>query len=315
MRVGRAVPRRAPLGLPPALSRRRRPRPRPRQYFPNTAWPSGPQIAGECDNDPLFVALYDELTLRHLQSVQRPTVRDRLESWAGYVRLFDLLLAEAEDGGDGAVRLYLVPDWCFDILHEFLYQFQGFCQLRTTTYQAAAKAAGAEGGPGPGTADTLDALARDRDAWAVGTVAGYLRRLVAAGTPAAASPTYRFLGCFAAVTLSRLECLLGDYRASVAALEPLYDPSAGTVAVGEDMRSLEELVHGVFPARLSLAYHAGVSYLMLRRYKDAASVLGGICLFMHRGFKVSVARDGAAAGVRRCVRLLFLARRRSDMAR
>jgi len=92
------------------------------------------------------------------------------------------------------------------------------------------------------------------------------------------------------VTLSRLECLLGDYRASVAALDVIYDTNAELVAVGEDMKSPEELVNGVFPARLSLTYHAGVSYLMLRRYKDSASVLGGICLFMQRGFKTGQLR-------------------------
>ena len=89
------------------------------------------------------------------------------------------------------------------------------------------------------------------------------------------------------MTLSRLECLLGDYRASIDALDVIYDINAELVAVGEDMKSPEELVNGVFPARLSLTYHAGVSYLMLRRYKDSASILGGICLFMQRGFKVS----------------------------
>jgi translation initiation factor 3 subunit L len=57
--------------------------------------------------------------------------------------------------------------------------------------------------------------------------------------------------------------------------------------VGEEMKRPEGLVNGVFPARLSLAYHAGVSYLMLRRYADSVSIFGGICLFMQWGFKVS----------------------------
>jgi translation initiation factor 3 subunit L len=102
-----------------------------------------------------------------------------------------------------------------------------------------------------------------------------------------ASVTYRYLSYFASVTLSRLECLLGDYKASISALDVIYDVDAEALAVGEEMKSPEDLVNGVFPARLSLAYHAGVSFLMLRRYKDAASMLGGICLFMQRGFKVS----------------------------
>lgn len=222
--------------------------------------------------------------------MKRPSVRDRIEGWHAYRRLFDLLLDEAPpaDGSGGREKLYLVPEWCFDILHEFLYQFQGFCQFRTATYVAAAKVADdPEKSPASHTADALDVLSGNRDAWAVETVLYYLHRLVAVGARGKASATYRFLAYFSSVTLSRLECLLGDYRASVAALDAIYDPEAAPVAVGEDMKSPEELVSGVFPARLSLAYHAGVSYLMLRRYKDSASILGGICLFMQRGFKVS----------------------------
>jgi len=47
----------------------------------------------------------------------------------------------------------------------------------------------------------------------------------------------------------------------------------------------EEIVGSVFGAKISMTYHAGVSYLMLRRYKDAARVLGDICATMRRGFK------------------------------
>jgi len=171
-----------------------------------------------------------------------------------------------------------------------LYQFQGFCQFRTTTYTAAAKVADdPDKQPQGHILDAIDTLSQNRDAWAVETVLYYLHRLVAVGTKnKGASASYRFLAYFASVTLSRLECLLGDYRASIKALDVIYDTNAELVAVGEDMKSPEELVNGVFPARLSLTYHAGVSYLMLRRYKDSSSVLGGICLFMQRGFKVSV---------------------------
>jgi len=269
------------------------------KYFPNTAWPAPGAIASECGNDPLFLALYNELTLRHLQSVKRPSVRDRIEGWHAYRQLFDLILEEAPPigGGDAAdtkqrVTLYLVPEWCFDILHEFLYQFQGFCQFRTTTYTSAAKVADdPDKSPASHVADALDVLGQHRDAWAVETVLYYLHRLVAVGTRSkGATATHRFLAYFASVTLSRLECLLGDYRASIAALDVIYDPTAELIAVGEDMKTPEELVNGVFPARLSLTYHAGVSYMMLRRYKDSASILGGICLFMQRGFKTGQLR-------------------------
>ncbi len=303
--------------------------PFPVQYFSNSAWPSPSAVANDCDHDPLFLALYDELALRHYQSIKRPSVRDRIEGWHAYRRLFDFILEEASPQPPQRESLYLIPEWCFDILHEFLYQFQGFCQFRTTTYTAATKAvsassAAAAGGGGTTTeedipsssssspllpahiADAIEALNQNRDAWAVESVLFYLHRLVSVGSSSstttssqfAVSPTYRYLAYFSSVTISRLECLLGDYRSSIAALDVIYYPHAELIAVGgggggvgggedSNMKSPEELVNSVFPARLSLAYHAGVSYLMLRRYKDAASILGGICLFMQRGFKVS----------------------------
>lgn len=222
--------------------------------------------------------------------MKRPNVNDRIEGWHAYRQLFDLLLKEAPEDGAEAKRenLFLVPDWCFDILHEFLYQFQGFCQFRTTTYCAAAKTADEPEKRSANVSDALEILGQNRDAWAVETVLFYLHRLVAVGTQKNASATYRYLAYFSSVTLSRLECLLGDYKASIAALDVIYDAEAELIAVGEDMKTPEELVNGVFPARLSLAYHSGVSYLMLRRYKDSGAMLGSICLFMQRGFKVCV---------------------------
>jgi len=265
------------------------------KYFATSAWPAAEAIAPECDNDTLFIALYNELALRHLQSTTRPTVRDRVDGWHAYRTLFDAILNEApkeEEGADGKPpreQLYLGPEWCFDVLHEFLYQFQGFCQFRTTAYANAAKAANGESSGNTNQAG-LETLSQNRDAWAVETVLYYLHRLAAVGTQKNASSTYRFLAYFAAVTLSRLECLLGDYRASVSALDMLRDPDAKPVAVGDEMKTPEELVNGVFPARLSLAYHAGVSYLMLRRYRDATAALGGICLQIQRGFKTGQLR-------------------------
>jgi translation initiation factor 3 subunit L len=96
---------------------------------------------------------------------------------------------------------------------------------------------------------------------------------------------------FSSVTLSRLECLLGDYPASLEALAPLSSASwTVTVPTGEGdtvTSTAQEVVHAAFSARLSMAYHAGVSFLMLRRYKDATKELADICSFMQRGFKVS----------------------------
>jgi len=314
------------------------------KYFAQGPWPSPQSIASECPNDPLFLALYRELTLRHHHSISRPTVRDRVEGWHAYRTLFDLLIAEStkgsDDGEDGgrpgpgtaADPLYLLPEWTFDLLHEFVYQFQGFCQYRTAAFANAAKYGsptndGDDDNTNSNNNDTnndntndggddskrmkktssaphhvtesIDVLSQNRDAWAVETVLFYLHRLVGIATPTPSkdetppkpsAPAFQHLSVFASVTLSRLECLLGDYTASLSALTPLagilFAPSATSAATTTPLAPTNaQLVRTVFAARLPVSYHAGVSYLMLRRYKDATLVLGDICAILQRGFK------------------------------
>jgi translation initiation factor 3 subunit L len=126
----------------------------------------------------------------------------------------------------------------------------------------------------------------------------------------------QYLGVFASVTLSRLECLLGDHSASVAALTPLTVSSSyplfygwirpppmgvatSTPATTDEViiptlmvtlkpSTPEDLISSVLAARISMSYHAGVSFLMLRRYKDAIRALSSMCAFMQRGLFKSV---------------------------
>jgi translation initiation factor 3 subunit L len=84
--------------------------------------------------------------------------------------------------------------------------------------------------------------------------------------------------------LSRLECLLGDYNASLQALDVVH--TYGDSVIGKDDNlTVAETLNSVISARVSLAYHAGIAYLQLRRYKDAASVLLECAATLQRGFK------------------------------
>ena len=49
---------------------------------------------------------------------------DYLQSWENYCRLFDALL-DCRD-----TNFVITEGWAFDLVHEFVYQFQSFCQLR-----------------------------------------------------------------------------------------------------------------------------------------------------------------------------------------
>lgn len=51
-------------------------------------------------------------------------ISDYLSSWENYCRLFDALL-DCRD-----TNFVITEEWAFDLVHEFVYQFQSFCQQR-----------------------------------------------------------------------------------------------------------------------------------------------------------------------------------------
>jgi translation initiation factor 3 subunit L len=290
------------------------------KYFASTPWPSPTAIAAECNGDPLFLAFYRELTHRHWHAVSRPSLRERMEGWDVYRELFDELLEGAEeDSISSQSKLFILPGWAFEILHEFVYQFQGFCQFRTTLNASANKHkllespsvegsddAAPEGeagstpaankrGPPHHVVENLALMREDfaQDVWSVDTVMYYLNRLVEIGTnPKCIVPAYQYFGIFASVALSRLECLLCDYPASLSALVPVSENTTSKVVKhDQETKTFKQVVDSVFPARLSLTYHAGISFLMLRRYKDATTTVGELCTYMHRGFKTGQLRQ------------------------
>eukprot|EP00980_Cylindrotheca_fusiformis_P002770 scaffold658_cov91-Cylindrotheca_fusiformis.AAC.3 len=275
------------------------------KYFANTAWPSPQSIASECNGDPLFLALYRELTHRHWHAVSRPTLHDRMEGWDVYRELLDELLMVAEDdassssssSSSGQPKLFILPEWAFDILNEFVYQFQGFCQFRTALYASAnmhnllpTEAGQEPEQPNPKAphhvVENLAIMQQEdaKDVWSVDTVMNYLHRLIAIGTKSTV-PVYQYFGIFASVTLSRLECLLTDYTSCLQVMAPILEGDSVVTKHDQETKTYSEVVQSVFGARLSLTYHAGISFLMLRRYKDAAMMVGSLCANMQRGFK------------------------------
>ena len=254
--------------------------------YAHEPWPSPQAIASECNGQPLFLALYREMTHRH--SVARPSIRDRMEGWQVYRELFDEIL-------DQETNFYLIPSWVFDILHEFVYQFQGFCQTRSSVFASARKngllnADGTlrEGGAGNAPlslVENMTVLRNATDTWDAESVYSYLERL---GSLPETSPVAYHFKTFGAIALSRLECLMGKFDKSLEALDRI--PPAATIIPQEEGITVEESLQQVFAARLSMNYHAGVGYLMMRRYKDAIACLSEIALVMLRGFKTGQLR-------------------------
>lgn len=270
------------------------------KYFSNQPWPGPQAVAGECNGDPLFLAVYRELTHRHWHAVSRTNLRDRLEGWQVYQQLFEEVL--------DSPNFFLLPSWTFDILNEFVYQFQGFCQIRSAVYAQARKQGllNADGSRNNNTSgnqnliDNINTLENSKDSWEVEMVFQYLHRLAHIGWPKSTSGgsdipvVYTHFSIFSAVATSRLECLLGDYTASLQALDPIYQYGEyllPKVVADDDKRStVSEVLATVFGARLSIAYHAGISLLLLRRYRDATNALASMCAMIQRGSKTGQLR-------------------------
>ena len=60
---------------------------------------------------------------RHLYARCTPDLRQRCDSWKNYCELFGLLL-------QSKVNMQLPNQWLWDMIDEFIYQFQSFCQYR-----------------------------------------------------------------------------------------------------------------------------------------------------------------------------------------
>lgn len=77
------------------------------------------------NNDSKFLMLYRELWFRHVYSRLSPDGEDRFSSYDSYCDFFNYVL-----NSDGPVALELPPQWLWDIVDEFIYQFQSYSQWR-----------------------------------------------------------------------------------------------------------------------------------------------------------------------------------------
>lgn len=70
---------------------------------------------------------------RHLYAIQQPSLEARCESWANYTALFGVII-------HGNVNMQLPNGWLWDMIDEFVYQFQVHpCITGTLTLSSRAK--------------------------------------------------------------------------------------------------------------------------------------------------------------------------------
>ncbi|KAK9832045.1 hypothetical protein WJX81_001814 [Elliptochloris bilobata] len=239
------------------------------RFYKNTTWPPVEYIAELVDHDHVFCLLYKEMYFRHLYATVQPTLEQRCDSWDNYCALFNVILSSN-------INMQLPNGWLWDMVDEFVYQFQSWAQFR-------GKAA-ARGG------DDLAALKQCERVWSVLSVLNYLRFLadksgVAAELSApggmerfyetegyeAGSNVLRMVGYFALVGLLRVHTLVGDYGGALEALAPIHP-----------FQRAHLFTPKIAGCNIALYYYSGFCYLQLRRYMDAARAFNSVLTYIAR---------------------------------
>lgn len=241
------------------------------RFFKNVPWPLAKDVASIVHDDETFLILYKELYFRHLYARVNggPSIAERFESYYNYCHLFNHIL-----NADQPVQLELPNQWLWEIIDEFIYQFQNFSHYRSMLNKK--------------TPDELDQLRNNPKVWNVHSVLNVLHSLVDksninrqlevytnGGDPFSVAgefgrhPLYKMLGYFSLVGLLRLHSLLGDYYQAIKVLENIE-------------LNKKSLYSRVPACQITTYYYVGFSYLMMRRYSDAIRTFSNILLYIQR---------------------------------
>lgn len=254
------------------------------RHYSTEPWPEAEVLGGVIGNDALFMILYKELYYRHIYAKIQggPTQEQRFKSYYNYCDLFNYIL-----NAETPVPLELPNQWLFDIIDEFIYQFQTFTQYRCKLSKK--------------TADEIDILRNNPKIWNIHSVLNVLHSLVdksnineqlkayndglsqGAITQKAGifgcCTLYKMLGYFSIIGLLRLHSLLGDYSHALSVLENINITKKSTVYTR------------VPECQITTYYYVGFAYMMTRRYQDAINTFSSILTYIQRSKSTTLQRS------------------------
>lgn len=185
------------------------------QLFEKSPWPIDSAIAPLVDNDHVFLNLYMELYYRHIYARMQPSLEQRMNSFYNYCDIFNYILNESEP-----VSLELPDQWLWELIDEFVYQFQSFTQYKASLSQK--------------TPEEIEHLTANNKVWDVLCVLNVLHYLIdkskiksqlevyaSGGDPDSVAgdfgrhSLYKMMGYFSLVGLLRVHSLLGDYYQAI----------------------------------------------------------------------------------------------------
>ncbi|KAF9519386.1 hypothetical protein BS47DRAFT_1288400 [Hydnum rufescens UP504] len=239
------------------------------KYYAKTEWPDAELIAPLVNDDQVFLTLYRELYYRHVYSRLSPDVDDRFHSYENSCELFNYIL-----NSEGPVPLDLPEQWLWDIIDEFIYQYQSFCIWRSKVKSK--------------TEEELNMLADGAQIWSTYSVLNVLYSLIQKSkineslaaarrgeSPEAIAeivgefgsrPLYRTLGYFSLIGLLRVHTLLGDYTLALKVMD--------NIELNQKAR--------LTACHVATYYYVAFCYLALRRYPDANRTLVNVLNFVSR---------------------------------
>jgi translation initiation factor 3 subunit L len=246
-------------------------------YFKQTTWPEPSAIESLVDSDPTFLLLYKQIYFRHMFAKTQPGMESKIASWETYCAIFDGIL-------DQSLDIEALPSqWLFDLVGEFVYQYQSYSQYRA---KVASK-----------SEHEIALYQANVSIWETKKVLNYLHALVryskiveilkqgndadAATAVTAPSNTIKELGFFALITLSRANVLYGDYYTALKLLEPIdfYNKRSRS----EPKVKTNDQIHEKSPAaHVSVFYHMGFAQLMLQDFASAIRSFSTIILQVQR---------------------------------
>ncbi|CAI6340422.1 unnamed protein product [Periconia digitata] len=224
-----------------------------------------PSIAGSQD---IHAQLQAAATPLEFQA----TLETKFASYDNYCNLFHFIL-----NSEGPVDLEVPSSsWAWDVIDEFIYQFNSFCGYRQ---KVALKNDNAE---------EIQLLRENPNTWGCYSVLNVLYSLIQRSQiseqlsaikrgedPKAYAgeygqrPLYQMLGYFSIVGLLRVHCLLGDFSLALKTLD--------------DMElNKKSMFARVMAAHFTTYYYVGFSYMMMRRYADAIRMFSHILVYVSR---------------------------------
>lgn len=239
------------------------------------------------------------MTMRHTVTKHQNKVNMKLrsQSYNTFIWIFNKVIS-------GEVNFDLPSQWLWDIVDEFIYSFQTYCQYRQ-------KRLSQQQTEQPLNADELEMLKSDK-IWSIRNVVGVLEELVAKSqirttlqnreqlASSGSKHVTQTLGYFALIGLLRVNSLIGDYFGALQAVDCI-----------DDMYRVEGSGHHrVLASHVTLFYYVGYAYLVMRRYTDAVRCLGSVLVYLNRNkqsFSKSYQHDNIVKLSEQCYALLAIA--------